>query len=156
MDQEPNKSNEYLPSLCCIACGDRSHEDYCQTCRYVMAGCPGGLDDGPPLMLMVLRAQEANGQIAKGRRAVLWEKYGITLECYQQMMLTQSGRCAICSKISRVLVVDHDHVTGQARGLLCSHCNIGLGMFKENAAALSAAVEYLSSARGPVGEPLYG
>lgn len=65
------------------------------------------------------------------------------------MVQRQGGRCAICKEIPEVgrgkgFHVDHDHVTNQIRGLLCHHCNVGLGHFKENPALLQAALSYLA------------
>jgi hypothetical protein len=57
-------------------------------------------------------------------------KYGITPEIYLAMFKAQKGVCAICakpSKSSRRLAVDHDHVSGQVRGLLCGNCNWAVG-----------------------------
>ena len=55
----------------------------------------------------------------------------------------QSGRCAICGKQPKQLVVDHDHEDRTLRGLLCATCNSGLGMFRDSAVNLLAAVAYL-------------
>ncbi len=69
-----------------------------------------------------------------------WERsvYGTTKE--------ELGRkhCQICTSTER-LVIDHDHATGAVRGILCSKCNSGLGMFKDDPARLTAAVNYLTA-----------
>lgn len=73
--------------------------------------------------------------------------YGITLEAYNALHEKQNGLCAICARPERerkVLSLDHDHDTGEIRGLLCSNCNKGLGFFDDNAALVRAAHEYLS------------
>jgi hypothetical protein len=64
------------------------------------------------------------------------------------MLAAQGGRCAICrgdssSSPGGVLHVDHCHTTRQVRGLLCADCNRALGQFKDDAAILRAAAEYL-------------
>lgn len=61
--------------------------------------------------------------------------YGIVEQEYQTMLAAQEGHCYFCSRTTaddrgRRLVVDHDHVTGRARGLLCFGCNISLGYFE--------------------------
>ena len=82
------------------------------------------------------------------------KKYGITPEIYQKMLTHQEGKCAICfssevliAKKSYNLFVDHDHETGKVRGLLCHHCNAGLGYFKDNEQSLKKAIEYLNANR---------
>ena len=74
-------------------------------------------------------------------------KYGVTSEQYKQMFDAQAGKCAICGKhqsiLKRGLAVDHDHITGDVRGLLCPSCNLGLGMFKDTQDLLMSAVKYL-------------
>jgi Recombination endonuclease VII len=75
--------------------------------------------------------------------------YGITLEQYEFMLGAQGGACAICGEPEGLrggrlgtatlsLAVDHDHATGFVRGLLCSSCNQGLGMFKHKASLRQA------------------
>lgn len=82
------------------------------------------------------------------------KKLGITLKQYEEMVVAHGGVCAICggppagrSKIR--FCVDHDHVTGHVRGLLCGYCNSGLGHFKDNLASLRKAVEYLMRRKSP-------
>lgn len=73
-------------------------------------------------------------------------EYGITEEEYNKMISSQNNLCAICNKPShKTLFIDHDHVTGKVRGLLCSHCNTGIGFFKDDIAALANAIKYLTS-----------
>jgi len=61
-------------------------------------------------------------------------------------MAAQGGVCAICAKAcvtGQNLSVDHDHVTGANRGLLCRKCNMALGIFKDSKAKLARAMTYL-------------
>jgi len=61
----------------------------------------------------------------------LRSKYGITLTQYNEILSLQGGCCAICRKITTErLLVDHDHATGQIRGLLCKRCNSMLGFIE--------------------------
>lgn len=76
----------------------------------------------------------------------LKKKYGITEEDYQKILLSQNNRCAICNNIVKRLGVDHDHQTGKIRGLLCHHCNAGLGAFRDNPLLLLFARDYLLAA----------
>jgi hypothetical protein len=78
--------------------------------------------------------------------------YGITPARYAEMLEEQNGLCAICNqppdgngKNGRVLFIDHDHVSGEVRGLLCRACNGGLGLFKDDPKLLLNAVAYLES-----------
>lgn len=75
------------------------------------------------------------------------KKYGIELKDYDLMLEAQGGGCQICKstdpKGQGRFHVDHNHETGEVRGLLCSHCNTGLGMFKDSPALLISAAAYL-------------
>jgi NMD protein affecting ribosome stability and mRNA decay len=73
--------------------------------------------------------------------------YGISLDDYEQMFYAQDRRCAICRRpaddFQRDLAVDHNHVTGEVRGLLCPDCNRGLGGFQDDVNLLRKAIKYL-------------
>lgn len=75
------------------------------------------------------------------------QKFGITLEKYNEILTNQSGCCKICktheSKLTKALAVDHNHATGEIRGLLCHNCNIGLGHFKDSENLLLTAAQYI-------------
>lgn len=79
-----------------------------------------------------------------GRKQMLYHKYGLTLADYNAMLAAQDMACAICGQRSdKPLHVDHDHETGEVRGLLCNSCNTGLGFFKDRIRLLAAAIVYL-------------
>jgi hypothetical protein len=77
--------------------------------------------------------------------------YGMTVETFEGMLAAQNGCCAICERPERAkingkvkpLSVDHDHVTGAPRQLLCSHCNHTLGHMEDNPTLLEKAAAYL-------------
>jgi len=83
------------------------------------------------------------GKEAQDRK--LQREYGITKEYYKQMLDDQDFKCAICecSFEDQQINVDHDHSTGEVRGLLCSKCNWGLGNFDDNILRLGQAARYL-------------
>ena len=68
---------------------------------------------------------------------------------YSDKIQEQQGVCAICKNPENGryvhLSIDHNHETGQLRGLLCNNCNRALGLFKDSIDVLNSAVKYLSS-----------
>jgi hypothetical protein len=79
----------------------------------------------------------------------LKETHGITLAEYNKLLILQKGTCAICgSKKSKRkslgrLSVDHDHVTGRVRGLLCNECNLAIGYMADDPDRLVTAAFYV-------------
>lgn len=70
--------------------------------------------------------------------------YKLSNERYATLLKAQDNCCAICKKpFDDTPRIDHDHVTGKVRELLCDVCNKGLGYFKDNLDFLQAAVDYL-------------
>jgi len=90
------------------------------------------------------------------RDAYLRRRFGITQADYDALLAEQGGGCAICGKppgkIS--LHVDHDHETGEVRGLLCVGCNNALGQFRDDTALLQRAIGYVGRDLLPRGEEL--
>lgn len=89
---------------------------------------------------------------ARNRRIGWRRHYGITEDQVRALHEAQEGRCAICGRpdadsSGRALHVDHDHVTGQLRGLLCGNCNHGLGKFGDDPDRIRRAAIYLDTAR---------
>lgn len=90
----------------------------------------------------------------KGRKnKKLKNLYGITIDQYQDMLKEQNNLCAVCDnkesiinvKSNKVqkLSVDHDHITGKVRGLLCTACNKGLGLLKDDPDIVLKGYNYL-------------
>lgn len=77
----------------------------------------------------------------------LRRRYGLSMDEYNAILAAQDGLCAICKGPpgARRLAVDHDHETGEVRGLLCPNCNRGIGNFRDDPSLLRAAIEYLSA-----------
>lgn len=86
------------------------------------------------------------------RRHNLKTVYGITPEDYELMLEGQNHVCAICAcdftKTKRRPHIDHDHATGKVRAILCHHCNLGLGNFRDTIPFLESAIEYLKKFAG--------
>jgi hypothetical protein len=79
------------------------------------------------------------------RNTIYTRKYGITLQEYDLLFTSQNGVCAICGneQTNKRLSVDHNHETGEVRGLLCSKCNHAIGLFKDNIKYMANAIAYL-------------
>lgn len=84
------------------------------------------------------------------RNLTLSRQYGISLDEYEEMLVRQSGACAICGSTDsgaagKSFSVDHCHESGKVRSLLCRGCNIGVGHFKDDPELLEAAARYIRS-----------
>jgi hypothetical protein len=81
------------------------------------------------------------------RARILLTKYGLTHDQYEALCSAQGGRCAICRTDTPRgrggWAIDHDHQAGKVRGLLCTKCNTGVGLFDDDPARLRAAIKYL-------------
>ena len=88
-------------------------------------------------------------------RRNLASKYGITADGFMAMLAAQDSVCAICGqppkpdgiKAASRLHVDHDHLTGKVRALLCNNCNRAIGYFADDPARMRAAAEYIERHR---------
>jgi Recombination endonuclease VII len=80
------------------------------------------------------------------RTGHLKRRFGISAAEYDALLAQQGGACAICRRRSKYrLCVDHCHLTGRIRGLLCYSCNLALGHLKDDQASLVAALAYLGA-----------
>lgn len=66
-------------------------------------------------------------------------RYGLTISDLR--LVDTEDACAVCGGPAEV--VDHDHVTGRVRGVLCNRCNRGIGLLGDSAPALMLAALYL-------------
>ena len=113
----------------CLRCFDEAHS------RIIPAATPAPKQ-------RAARSENTNGGY---NAAYLKSKYGLTPDDVARMRTAQAYRCAICG-LDRRLYVDHDHVIGAVRGLLCAQCNNGLGVFRDDIACLARAIAYLQIA----------
>ena len=83
----------------------------------------------------------------KGRRKFYQIKsdYGLSKEDYERFVEENLGACPICQNPpgKKGWVVDHDHVTGKVRGLICQACNVGIGVFHDDPEIMERAAAYL-------------
>jgi hypothetical protein len=96
----------------------------------------------PEARKVIVRRYKDKNYVA--RKIRLYEKYGVN---FLRLFAHEQGKCAICGKPAKrlfELVLDHDHKTGQGRGLLCQKHNVALGLFGDSPALLSQAIAYLS------------
>ena len=82
------------------------------------------------------------------RKYALKHCHSMTEEEFNELFAEQKGKCAICGKhqseFKKALHIDHCHKTGKLRGLLCSNCNTGIGLFKDDIENLKCAILYLN------------
>jgi len=72
-------------------------------------------------------------------------RYGLTLEDIDAILAAQNYKCKLCGEplVETKRCIDHDHETGEIRGILCQKCNVGLGMFNDDSKKLKLAAKYL-------------
>lgn len=89
----------------------------------------------------------------KRNRKRILEKFGISEQVYDELLIAQDGKCAICKNdetavdnrygLKKRLAVDHNHITGKIRGLLCTKCNSALGFLKEDINIIISMLKYI-------------
>jgi hypothetical protein len=83
----------------------------------------------------------------RNRKYNLKKQHNLTPEEWQKQFELQRGCCAACgkhqSKFKRRLAVDHNHITGENRQLLCNNCNCALGYVKEDIEVLQGLIQYV-------------
>lgn len=109
------------------------HDNYCRQCK------------GINKQAWDKENREWKKQYARMRTL---QHYGLTVDMYDQMYEQQGGQCAICGQQEKDnnrerLCVDHNHQTGQVRGLLCVACNSYIGHINENIETLQVAMDYI-------------
>jgi hypothetical protein len=127
-------------SKVCSVCGEEKGSDtFARDCR--------SADGRSPRCRECRAKKRASEDPATIRRRFFRWKYGIELEEYDRRLAAQGGVCAICQSPPRFgrkhLDVDHDHSTGDIRGLLCSPCNTALGLLGEDPSRVIRLASYL-------------
>lgn len=151
-DQSPRREAQVL---ICGRCGKEftamwsglgSRRPSCETCTAEIARAKM---DRMNARRRIDPAHRARWRDANFRRA------GMTEQQFEDKAAAQGGVCILCGDppkpgtgpATRRLHIDHDHVTGKLRDLLCNNCNRGLGYFKDDPALLRAAAEYIDRHR---------
>lgn len=144
------RCKEHLPheNFCRNKQQKDGYDVYCRSCRGKMMATPEHR--------ATQRAWHHKNKIQVSHK-LMEKKYGMSWEDYTKLYEAQGGRCKICgtdkgglpkkldSHIER-FAIDHDHHTGEVRGLLCNRCNRAIGMFEDNPELLNNAVKYLQGA----------
>jgi len=86
----------------------------------------------------------------KKRRKIydLKNKYGLSITEFDDLLLSENNKCPICGQPLDLLnlkniCIDHNHLTGKVRGILCRKCNLAIGLLRDNPEYLRNAIKYL-------------
>lgn len=85
-------------------------------------------------------------KIRIARRTRTIKEYGISVDDYNLLLASQNGMCAICcgsASEKRTFHIDHDHITGKVRGILCHSCNTTIGFVNEDIGRLNKIIDYI-------------
>ena len=92
----------------------------------------------------ILRKEEYK---IKSREKHLRRRYGINSDIYNSILKEQNFKCLVCDcnlkELKRNPDIDHNHKTGEVRGILCSNCNVAIGLLKEDTKLIKKALLYL-------------
>jgi hypothetical protein len=122
------------------------HQTYCRDCTGIK-NIESRQRDPERLRERRRRAYERNRESLRGKRVRL--RHGLTEDDFQLLLEIQGHACAICgarrgSSLAPRLFVDHDHESGEVRGLLCAGCNAGrLGTLGDSVERIAQSVEVL-------------
>jgi hypothetical protein len=140
-------------SFCCDRHGHTGRHSRCRTCCNAASAAWRVRTDYYARNQVSLTAQKkATYNPRKKKDYDLKSKYGLTLAEFSRLHERQRGQCKICrrpickqttSTKRRAAVVDHDHRTGEIRGLLCHTCNRALGLFNDDASLLRRALAHV-------------
>jgi hypothetical protein len=138
LDFTKRKSSKDGLDLWCKSCKSTSHKNFL-------------LKNKNYILINRKRAKKWNRE-NKERRQIIVQKnnykkrYGLSVEQKQELINKQDSKCAICTndlKDTHDVCVDHNHVTGAIRGILCRKCNLGIGHLNDSIEILKSAQKYL-------------
>lgn len=137
----------------CKRCGSPDlvkGRSYCRPCRNARAQETYHQDPEYRARVLALAAKRHAEGRSERQAYLRRRKYGMEPEAYDALLEAQDGRCAICLRVFGTerywdrAHVDHDHLTGAVRGLLCPACNTALGHLRDSIPNLERAVAYLA------------
>lgn len=132
----------------CTGCGTTKPVDQFHT----QSALVDGLNPKCKPCRKVVARRRYDADTERLRESQIWRtvkyKYGITRDQYEAKLADQGGGCAICKKPDLArghtkLCIDHNHETGEVRGLLCVTCNLAIGYMRDDLGLLESAADYL-------------
>ena len=142
----------YCSRKCAYAAGDERKRERNAGLgpRRCLCGAEVTTRVGKPVCPDCRKDPRPDAQIRERRRTL--RTYGLTQADWDNLLRSQGNRCAICRAEEPGLRgeswhIDHDHVTGKVRGLLCGRCNLGIGQLQDDPAILFAAARYVAKHR---------
>jgi len=126
-------------SACCVDCGNKQATKSSREWRS---------RNKKSVIEASRRWQKKNPEKVKeySRRRKL-RQYGMSKSDFDVLFVSQNGLCAICSKELTRPHIDHDHISGLVRGILCSSCNLMLGHAEDSTEVLMSAAKYLEASK---------
>lgn len=122
---------------------ERNRSNWCKQCRIKMGNLWRRKDRALNREKYNAKNREwRKDNAGKSRQYHLKKVYGVTMKEWDNLVIKQNGKCAICDKKTK-LTLDHSHITGKTRGLLCRNCNAGLGLLGDNVNILKLAIKYM-------------
>lgn len=120
-------------------------DSHCIECRRAYCSAYGTANrDRRNARLKAWRISNPRATSNNDKRARLKKKYGLSIEDVAAMRAQQEGKCAICERSTQRLFVDHCHVKGHVRSLLCQTCNTFLGWYEKKADAILRFQTYVA------------
>lgn len=136
-----------LKQIVCVDCGKTETARYYKTAKRCANCAEKFRAKGKAKRRAIRRKDDPDKHHRIDFIADLKKNYGLSIEDFENLYSNQKGCCACCGKheteFKRGLHVDHDHKSGQVRGLLCTKCNPGIGYFDDSIEKLEMAITYL-------------
>jgi hypothetical protein len=120
---------------------------WCKECRQVSGRLWRSKQDSEELKRNAKERYHKAFNSEKARDYSLRYRYGISQQEYDILLKNQNDTCAICKRDAKQMTyflhTDHNHITGEVRGLLCAPCNVYLGYIRDSITTLKNAMDYL-------------